>query len=121
MPIQNNTLDRYERQRQDEMNRYRKVYPQLIFGSGMSAFKVDILANVPKLLLNVDRPKAFMMTNINNPENTPIFIGANQAVSVDSGFPIVSGAPLMFGVAENTEVWGIALVDMTIYFLDMGL
>lgn len=118
---QNDTLNRYERQRQEESNRYQKVYPQLVFNSGMSGFKVDILANTATKLLDVDRPKAFMMTNINNPENTPIFIGANSAVNIHSGFPIVAGAPLMFGVAENTEIWGIALVDMTIYFLDMGL
>ena len=115
------TLERYEAQRRDEMNRYRKIYPELVFGSGMSAFKKDLLANTPTLILNVDRPKAFAITNINNPDNTPIFIGANAAVSVDSGFPIVAGSPLIFGVSENTEVWGIALVDMTIYILDMGL
>ena len=117
----NETLDRYERHRKEEMGRYRQIYPELVFGNEMSGFRVDLVANVSKLLLNVARPKAFAMTNINNPDNTPIFIGSNQAVSLDSGFPIVAGAPLIFGVSENTEVWGIALVDMTIYILDMGL
>lgn len=121
MTTHNETLDRYERHRQEEMGRYRQIWPELVFNSGMSGFRVDIPANIPTLILNVDRPKAFALTNINNPANTPIFIGGNREVGINSGFPIVSGDPLIFGVAENTEVWGFALVDMTLYILDMGL
>jgi hypothetical protein len=87
----------------------------------MNAFKVNLLANVASQLLKVDRPKAFMLTNINNPANVPVFIGANREVNFESGFPIVAGFPLIFGVSENTELWGIAIVDMTLFIMDMGL
>jgi hypothetical protein len=114
-------MEIYEAKRRNEMSRYREIYPEIVFGSGMSAFKIDLVANVPKLILNVDRPKAFIMTNINNPDNTPVFIGPSQDVSFESGFPIVAGDPLAFGVSENTELWGIAIVNMTLYIMDMGL
>lgn len=115
------SLADFERKRQLAMHKYQEIFPEIVLCSGMSAFKRDLVANTPIRLLSVERPKAFLMTNINNPDNTPVFIGANQDVNIESGFPIVAGNPLAFGVAENTEVWGIAVVDMTIYFLDMGL
>ena len=104
------------------MLRYREmVAPDFVISRSFSSFKVDLVANVAKLLVRVDRPKAYLLTNINNPDNTPVFIGPNGSVSFVSGFPVVAGTPLSFGAGENTEIWGIAISDMTIYFLDMGL
>lgn len=115
------SLDMFEQRRLDALNKYNRIFPEVIFSNGMSAIKIDLAANVAKLLLDVDRPKAFVMVNINNPNNTPVFIGANRNVTFESGFPVVAGSPIRFGVSENTEIWGIAAAVMTIYILDMGL
>jgi len=115
------TLADFERKRLESLNKYNRIFPEVIFSSGMSAIKIDLVANVAKQLLDVDRPKAFVMVNINNPSNTPVFIGPNRNVNFESGFPIVAGSPMRFGVSENTEIWGIAISAMTIYILDMGL
>lgn len=104
------------------MRKYQElIAPDFVLSRTFSAFKIDLVANTPTLMLRVDRPKAYLFTNINNPDNTPVFIGPNRNVSFESGFPIVAGTPLSMGIGENTEIWCIAITNMTIYILDMGL
>lgn len=105
-----------------EFNRYKTIDPSFVLTSTFQPYQVSLVANVPTLIVKVLRPKPYVLSSINNPNNSPIFIGPNQSVTINSGFPIVPGNGLFsFGVAENTEIWGVAVTDMVIYLLDMGL
>lgn len=43
-----------------------------------------------------------------------IFIGPNDGVSVQSGFPILEGGKEVFIVGEGVEVWGVSYVDIPV-------
>jgi len=104
-----------------DLSRYKAIDPLVILQRTFFTYTVELVANVAQRLLRADRPKAYIISSINDPNNTPIFIGPNQEVVVGKGFPITSGERLAIGVGENTEVWGIAVSPINVYILDMGL
>lgn len=111
-----------DRAQREKMLRYRNIYPELVIGSSFMARRIDLVANVPQLILDVERPKSFALVNVNIPNAEMIFIGPNENVSPQSGFPLSPAhGPLIFGVGENTKVWAMATDTMAIFILDMGL
>jgi len=96
----------------------RSAYPEIIVGKSLITRKKVIGTTVDILIDNNTGPKAYIITIIN--PATPLYIGG-PGVTVDSGFPIDSSQLFQFGMLENTKLYAVALTDLDVYILDMGL
>lgn len=102
-----------------EMMAYRKSDPLVVFGSTMLSRQVTIPAGGAAVeLIKADRPKLYMLTNI---DAGNVFYIGGEGVTTVSGFPINSFERLIFGLMENTTLWVCAQNQIIAYTLDLGL
>lgn len=102
-----------------EMFAYKKSSPLIVFGSTMLSRQTTIPAGGAAVeLIRADRPKLYMLTNIDS--NNVFYIGG-EGVTTLSGFPINSFERMIFGLMENTTLWACATNQIIAYTLDLGL
>lgn len=102
-----------------EMGAYRKSHPLIVFGSTMLSQQITIPAGGAAVqLIKAERPKLYMLTNISGSD---VFYIGSEGVTTVSGFPINSFERMIFGMMENTVLWGCATNLITAYVLDLGL
>jgi len=102
-----------------EMGAYKKSHPLIVFGSTMLSQQIIIPAGGAAVqLIKAERPKLYMLTNISSSD---VFYIGSEGVTTVSGFPINSFERMVFGMMENTILWGCATNQITAYILDLGL
>lgn len=101
--------------------KFELMSPEFLITKGWITTIITLTANTPQLLFRANEEKIIVVANINNPNNTPLFIGPTSSVSQLNGFPIVSGERLKIGMLENTVVYGYSVAALNIYLLDVGV
>ena len=102
-----------------DMGLYKKTDPQIVFGQTILSMQIPLIANAAAVkIVTAERPKAYMLTNIT--ADNIFFIGG-EGVTIQSGFPINSFERLVFGLMENTHLWAVSTVNITVYVMDLGL
>ncbi len=102
-----------------EMKAYQKSDPLIVFGSTMLSMQTIVPAGgVAVELIKADRPKLYMLTNI---DSGNVFYIGGEGVTPLSGFPINSFERMVFGLMENTTLWVCANNQITAYTMDLGL
>lgn len=102
-----------------EMFAYKKSDPLIVFGSTMLTMQTIVPAGgVAVQLIKADRPKLYMLTNI---DDTNVFHIGGEGVTLLSGFPINSFERIVFGLMENTTLWACAQNQIIAYTMDLGL
>lgn len=104
----------------NEFFKYRAANPQCVFGRTMLPMQITIPSGgVAVPIITAERPKLYMIANIH--ANEPFFIGGD-GITTSSGFPMTKElSPLVFGLMENTTLWGCAVNAVTCYIMDLGL
>ena len=91
--------------------------PQIVVGKGLITTKIRVGLTATLLVDNNQGPRAYALVGVNPAAS--VFIG-NAGVTVDSGFPVDASNMFVFGMLENTKLYGVAQVEMDVYILDMG-
>jgi len=102
-----------------EMKAYQKSDPLIVFGSTMLSMQTIVPAGGAAVeLIKGDRPKLYMLTNI---DSGNVFYIGGEGVTIQSGFPVNSFERMIFGLMENTTLWVCAQNQIIAYTMDLGL
>lgn len=91
--------------------------PDVVFGKSIITLRVTIGTTATLLVDNNTYAKPYVLRFIN--PAVPIYIGG-QSVTIESGFELDSTQWLIFGMLENTKLFGVAPTNTDVYILDMG-
>lgn len=97
---------------------YKFPSPDIIIGRSVNTRIVTVGTEATLVIDNSEYSKGYLI-RITNPE-TDIFIGG-PGVTVQSGFAIPSNLIISIGMLENTKLYAVAIVPVTVHVLDMGL
>ena len=102
-----------------EMFKYKTSIPPIVFGQTMLSQQITIPSGGAAVkIVTAERPKVYMLTNIHD---TEVYFIGSEGVTLLSGFPINKFERMLFGLMENTTLWGCATNQCTAYLIDLGL
>jgi len=104
-----------------DLDKIRLGNPNIVLTKGYMPLTITVSANTPTLIYRANEARVIVLSNINNPNATPLFIGPNDSVTHLSGYPITNGERITIGMLENTAIYGYSVAELEVYVIDTGV